>query len=210
MLANGMVKPLFESKSDLQIERLLAAQWGLEDLLPKSYEELGRFMLDGAGGDGSAHEGHHLRRAFGQGRRDGPSRHGRGLYVDGTADFSSPLSGDRCFTTTTSPTRGTLFPCTKTPTRLSRGILSRRSTRCISFRARAAIAFMRTSAAEWFQEDFGPNMNIAPEDAEARGMQRATRCACSTIVARSWEQPRESQSAARCAVYGRDNVHALL
>ena len=48
MLANGMVDPMFESKSDLQIERLLAAQWGLEDLLPESYEELARFMLDGA------------------------------------------------------------------------------------------------------------------------------------------------------------------
>ena len=43
MLANGMVDPMFESKSDLQIERLLAAQWGLEDLLPESYEELGAF-----------------------------------------------------------------------------------------------------------------------------------------------------------------------
>lgn len=48
MLANGMVDPLFESKSDLQIERLLAAQWGREDLLPKTYEELARFMLEGA------------------------------------------------------------------------------------------------------------------------------------------------------------------
>ena len=46
MLANGMIKPLFESKSDLQIERLLAAQWGLEKLLPESYEELARFSLE--------------------------------------------------------------------------------------------------------------------------------------------------------------------
>ena len=44
MLANGMIKPLFESKSDLQIERLLAAKWGLDDLLPKSYEELAKRM----------------------------------------------------------------------------------------------------------------------------------------------------------------------
>ena len=47
MLANGMVDPLFESKSDLQIERLLAAQWGLEHLLPETYEELARFSLEG-------------------------------------------------------------------------------------------------------------------------------------------------------------------
>ena len=48
MLANGMIKPLFESKSDLQIERLLAAKWGLDDLLPKSYEELAKACLEGA------------------------------------------------------------------------------------------------------------------------------------------------------------------
>ena len=47
MLANGMIQPLFESKSDLQIERLLAAQWGLEKLLPESYEELARYSLEG-------------------------------------------------------------------------------------------------------------------------------------------------------------------
>ena len=46
MLANGMIRPLFESKSDLQIERLLAAQWGLEKLLPESYEELARYSLE--------------------------------------------------------------------------------------------------------------------------------------------------------------------
>lgn len=45
MLANNLVKPLFESKTDLQIERLLAEQWGIEDLLPKTYEELARHML---------------------------------------------------------------------------------------------------------------------------------------------------------------------
>ena len=44
---NGMIRPLFESKSDLQIERLLAAQWGLEKLLPESYEELARYSLEG-------------------------------------------------------------------------------------------------------------------------------------------------------------------
>ncbi len=47
MLANGMVDPLFESKSDLQIERLLAAEWGLDHLIPETYEELARFSVEG-------------------------------------------------------------------------------------------------------------------------------------------------------------------
>lgn len=48
-ISQKCIDPLFESKSDLQIERLLAAQWGLEDVLPKSYEELAEAQMNGAG-----------------------------------------------------------------------------------------------------------------------------------------------------------------
>ena len=61
MLANGMVQPLFESKSDLQIERLLAAEWGLEHLLPENLRRVGPFHAGWGGGTRSEYERHHLR-----------------------------------------------------------------------------------------------------------------------------------------------------
>ncbi|GHT78849.1 dehydrogenase [Actinomycetota bacterium] len=43
------IDPLFECKTDLQIERLLAAEWGYDQYLPKTYEELAKKILTGTG-----------------------------------------------------------------------------------------------------------------------------------------------------------------
>ncbi len=44
-LTQQVIEPLFESKTDLEIEYLLAKEFGLEQHLPKSHEELAKFML---------------------------------------------------------------------------------------------------------------------------------------------------------------------
>lgn len=48
-LGQKCIDPLFDSKTDLQIERLLAAQWGLDKYLPAGYEELARYQLSETG-----------------------------------------------------------------------------------------------------------------------------------------------------------------
>ena len=50
-LSQKAIDPLFESKDNLEVELLLAKRWGLDHLLPQSYEELARFMIDENGGD---------------------------------------------------------------------------------------------------------------------------------------------------------------
>lgn len=48
-LSQKAIDPLFESKTNLEVELLLAAQWGLDHLLPQNYEELAKFMLEDSG-----------------------------------------------------------------------------------------------------------------------------------------------------------------
>lgn len=171
MLANGMVDPLFESKSDLQIERLLAAEWGLQDLLPESYEELARFMLDGAAELDPRMEGITYEALLANGGVMALPETGDDYRPDGTADFfltpstrielyfeylydqghQLPVYEDANEAFESNPKKAQ-FPLYFTQGK------SR-------YRIHAYY-----SACEWFAEDFGPALNIAPEDAEARGI----------------------------------------
>ncbi|ACV23764.1 Dimethylsulfide dehydrogenase subunit alpha precursor [Slackia heliotrinireducens] len=45
-IAQKCIDPLFESKTDLEIERLLMAEWGYDQYLPQSYDELNRHQLE--------------------------------------------------------------------------------------------------------------------------------------------------------------------
>jgi len=55
MLRQKVIEPLFESKTDFEIERGIAACFGLEDLLPESAEEYARVRFEtGEGFDGIA------------------------------------------------------------------------------------------------------------------------------------------------------------
>ena len=46
-LGQKCIDPLFDSKTDLQIERLILSRWGLDQYLPKDYVELAHAKLDG-------------------------------------------------------------------------------------------------------------------------------------------------------------------
>ena len=46
-LGQKCIDPLFDSKSDLQIERLILERWGFDKYLPKTYTELAHAQLDG-------------------------------------------------------------------------------------------------------------------------------------------------------------------
>lgn len=171
MLANGMVKPLFESKSDLQIERLLAAQWGLEDLLPETYEELARFSLEGVAELDPRMEGITYDALLANGGVMALPETGDAYMPDGTADFfltpstrielyyeylydqghQLPVYEDANEAYEANPKKATY------PLYFTQG----------KSRYRIHAYY---SASEWFQEDFGPRINIAPEDAEARGI----------------------------------------
>lgn len=50
-LATKAIDPLFDSKPDLQIERMIAAEWGRDIYMPKSYSEYAHHLLDGASGN---------------------------------------------------------------------------------------------------------------------------------------------------------------
>ncbi len=50
-LQQQVVEPLFEAKDDLEIERLILAHWGYDQYLPKTYEELARYILEHNGGN---------------------------------------------------------------------------------------------------------------------------------------------------------------
>ncbi len=50
-IAQKCIDPLFESKTDLEIERLILAEWGYDKYLPQSYDELNRNQLSNLQGN---------------------------------------------------------------------------------------------------------------------------------------------------------------
>ncbi|MBB3171661.1 molybdopterin-dependent oxidoreductase [Parvibacter caecicola] len=171
MLANGMVQPLFESKSDLQIERLLAAQWGLEDLLPKTYEELARFSLEGAAELDPRMEGITYDALLANGGVMALPETGDDFMPDGTADFFlTPSTRIELYFEYLSD-QGHALPVYEDADEAYEAN-PKKATYPLYFtqgKSRYRI-HAYYSASEWFQEDFGPRINIAPEDAEARGI----------------------------------------
>ena len=173
MLANGMVDPLFESKSDLQIERLLAAQWGLEHLLPETYEELARFSLEGVEELDENMKGITYDSLLASGGCLPLPGTGPDWRPDGHADqvYGTPSTRIELYYESLLD-QGHQFPVyedaneayEENPVKDSYPLyFTQGKTR---YRIHAYY-----SASPWFQEDYGPCINISPIDAEQRGIE---------------------------------------
>lgn len=172
MLANGMIDPLFESKSDLQIERLLAAKWGLDDLLPKSYEELARFCLEGVEALDESMKGITYEALL---------KNGGCIPVAGTgADYRPDGHADQVYTTPSTKIevyyesllgQGHQFPVYEDANEAyeKNPIKDEYPLYFMQGKTRYRIHAYYSSS-QWFQEDYGPCVNISPEDAAARGI----------------------------------------
>ena len=173
MLANGMVDPLFESKSDLQIERLLAAEWGLDHLIPETYEELARFSVEGVDKLDPNMKGITY---------DALLKNGGCMPVAGAGpDYRPDGHADQVYTTPSTKIelyyeylldQGHQFPVYEDANEaFEKNPL--KDTYPLYFmqgKSRYRIHAYYT-ASPWFQEDFGPCVNIFPSDAEARGIE---------------------------------------
>lgn len=171
MLANGMVDPLFESKTDLQIERLLAAEWGLESLLPESYEELARFMLDGVEELDPNMAGITYDSLLKQGGCMALPETGPNYRPEGGVDeIPTPSGKIECYYEYLTDW-GHQFPIYEDANEAyeSNPIKEQYPLYFTQGKSRYRI-HAYYSANEWFQEDFGPYVNISPEDADARGL----------------------------------------
>ncbi|NCA31926.1 molybdopterin-dependent oxidoreductase [Adlercreutzia muris] len=171
MLANGMVAPLFESKSDLQIERLLAAQWGLEDLLPETYEELARFMLDGAAELDPRMEGITYDALLANGGVMALPETGEDYLPDGLAEgFLTPSTRIELYYEYLAD-QGHGLPVYEDANEAYESNPKKEQFPLYFTQGKSRYRIHAYySANEWFQEDFGPSLNMAPEDAEARGI----------------------------------------
>ena len=171
MLANGMVAPMFESKSDLQIERLLAAQWDLEDLLPETYEELARFMLDGAAELDPRMEGITYDALLANGGVMPLPETGDDYLPDGLAEgFLTPSTRIELYYEYLAD-QGHALPVYEDANEAYEANPKKEQFPLYFTQGKSRYRIHAYySSNEWFQEDFGPSLNIAPEDAEARGI----------------------------------------
>ncbi|WP_302962474.1 molybdopterin-dependent oxidoreductase [uncultured Adlercreutzia sp.] len=171
-LANGMVKPMFESKSDLQIERLLAAQWGLEDLLPKTYEELARRCLEGVADLDPRMEGFTYEALLSNGGVMKLPETGDDYMPDGGVEQIYPTPTTRIELYYEYLTEfGQALPVYEDANEAYESNPKKEQFPLYFTQGKSRYRIHAYySASEWFQEDFGPRINIAPEDAEARGI----------------------------------------
>ncbi|MEC4295038.1 molybdopterin-dependent oxidoreductase [Adlercreutzia shanghongiae] len=172
MLANGMVDPLFESKSDLQIERLLAAEWGLDHLLPETYEELARASLDGVEELDENMKGITYDALLAQGGCMALPGTGPDWRPDGHADqvYGTPSTRIELYYEYLLG-QGHQFPVYEDANEAyeDNPIKDTYPLYFTQGKSRYRIHAYYT-ASPWFQEDYGPCVNIGPEDAEARGI----------------------------------------
>ena len=161
-LATKTIDPLFEAKTDLEIERLIAAEFGLEKYMPKSYEEYADALLKDSPytkEDLLAHQG--VIRI--PGMEVLPDGLGDQVYPTPSTKFEvyyENLLG-----------QGHEFPVYDPPIE---------STPDSPQFAQYPLQFMQGksrfrihayySASSWMQEFIGPCVNVAPADAESRGI----------------------------------------
>lgn len=171
-LANGLADPLFESKSDLQIERLLAAQWGLEELLPATYEELARFCLDGAAELDPRMEGITYEALLENGGVMALPETGDDYMPDGRADqiYPTPTTRIELYYEYLNDF-GHALPIYEDPVKAYEGNPKKAQYPLYFTQGKSRYRIHAYySASAWFAEDFGPTLNISPEDADARGI----------------------------------------
>jgi molybdopterin-containing oxidoreductase family molybdopterin binding subunit len=161
-LATKAIDPLFEAKTDLEIERLIAAEFGLDKYMPQSYEEYADKLLAG-----SPYTKEKLLANQGVIRIPGmevlPDGRGDQVYPTPSTKFEiyyeNLLGQGHEFPVYDPPIESTPDSpeFQKYPLQFMQG-KSR-------FRIHAYY-----SASSWMQEFVGPCVNIAPADAEARGI----------------------------------------
>lgn len=166
LLGSKTIDPLFESKTDLQIERLLAAQWGLEHYLPESYEELARHILSKPEGNMEGFTFEALRENQGCMKYLGSETPPQASLVFGTSTTKiEPYYEDQIV-------NGQQLPTWETPDEAFEEN-EKRSQYPLTFmqgKSRFRI-HAYYSASSWFQEYFGPIVNISPGDALERGIE---------------------------------------
>lgn len=164
-LATKCIDPLFDSKTDLEIERLLAAQWGYEDLLPKSYEELAYHKLSKPTGNMEgftveallAHQG--VLRYL---NSDEPKRSALVQTTD-TGRFEPYYEKQVEF--------GQAFPQYEDPNEAGENNPKTAEHPLVFVQGKSRFRIHAYySASAWFQEYFGPVLNICPSDAKDRGI----------------------------------------
>lgn len=164
-LGQKCVDPLFESKTDLQIERLLAAQWGLEGYLPKTYQELAEYELSDPSGNMAGFTIESLEAHQG---------------VLRFLDSDKPPSSSLVFKTNTGRLEpyyeeqlsfNQAFPQYEVPNEASDENAKYSQYPLVFMQGKSRFRIHAYySASSWFQEYYEPSVNINPSDAKARGV----------------------------------------
>lgn len=166
-LAQKCIDPLFESKTDLEIERMIAAGWGLDKYMPKSYTEYAHRLLDGAKGNV---EGISVEKILAN----------QGVwYIGGQEELPNGLADQKYGTPTQKfevyyqnlTEQGHAFP------KYERAIESYEGN---ELKKKYPFQFMQGksrfrihayySAASWIQEFYGPSVDVNPDDAARLGI----------------------------------------
>lgn len=168
-LNQKVIDPLFESKEDMEVERLIAAEFGLDKYMPKSNEELAKYML-------SEPEGNMEGMTYEALKEKGAMK-----LIDG----DHIITGAEAFPNQTYPTEtgrielyyedlikdGLAFPEYETPQEAYRENPKANEYPLMFVQGKSRYRIHAYySASTWFQEYFGPVVNIHPKDAEARGI----------------------------------------
>lgn len=164
-LGEKCIDPLFESKTDLQIERLIAAQWGYEEYLPKTYEELARHKLSKTSGNVEGFTVESLQQHQGVLRflnSDEPKR--SSLKFTTNSGRLEPYYEEQI-------KFGQAFPQYESPNEAGEENPDRSKYPLVFVQGKSRFRIHAYySASSWFQEYYGPSVNICPSDAEARGI----------------------------------------
>lgn len=166
-LGQKVIDPLFESKSDLQIERLLAKEWGYEGYLPETYEELARHMLSEVSDNMEGITFEALQNNQGVMRLVGSEEqlagHREQIYATPTTKmelyYEDLLEEGQAFPHYENPNEAYDENAAKEQYPL---VFMQGKTR---FRIHAYY-----SASSWLQEYYGPHIDMSSEDAAARGI----------------------------------------
>ncbi|MDR1015744.1 MAG: molybdopterin-dependent oxidoreductase [Coriobacteriales bacterium] len=167
-LSQKAIDPLFESKTNLEVELLLAAQWGLDQHLPQSYEELARFMLDETGGaniKGATFES--LQKSQGVFRVIGSEE-----PILGPRDqiYPTPSTKIELYYENQLETNQA-FPQYELPNEAFDANPKKEEYPLVFMQGKTRYRIHAYySASSWFSEYYVPAVNISPKDAEARGI----------------------------------------
>ena len=169
-LASGMLQPLFESKSDLQIERLLCAQFGKEGLLPETYEELARTMLEGLKAPESTMKDVTFESLLETGVAMIPGT--ENWFPDGYADQVYGTSSTKIeLYTEQLVDQGHAWPVYEEANEAFEGNPLKETYPLYFTQGKTRYRIHAYySASQWFAENYEPCVNISPVDAEARGI----------------------------------------